>query len=399
MHIAIFLDQHPSSLGGAQASVNLQTKFLRRAGHRVTIVAPRGKYGAQPGVLVYKSHKLTPDGEYHFNFNIWSAGRQIASQLAEIDEPLDLVHVQGDQWSAMLGVELARKLNLPLVQTMHTNIEMGVQKVLGKLGARVLIYMESLLWRWYTQAPARKITSDGWKYQAQLVSAADVVIAPTAHFAELSKSNGVRGDIRVVPTGVDDDFVAEHPELAQRKPGSAGAAVEILWCGRMSPEKRPVEFAKALSKIEGNFKATIYGDGQLLSEVKAAIAANPRNVERVSYVGRVSHHEMLAAIAEADILAQTSAGFETQGMTVYEAGVLGTPPLLCDSAIATDLPDGTYWLTRDDSVEALVETLQTAVDDVAAGRGPKIDLRNRMLQSKLTEQMLGIYQSVLTNRS
>lgn len=399
MHIAIFLDQHPSSLGGAQASVNLQTKFLRRAGHRVTIVAPESKYGAQPGVLVYRSHKLTRDGEYHFTFNLWSAGRQIASQFAEIDEPLDLVHVQGDQWSAALGVELARNLKLPIVQTMHTNIEMGVQKVLGKLGARVLIYMESLLWRFYTKAPQRKITSDGWKYQAQLVSAADIVIAPTEHFAQLCRANGVRDDILVLPTGVDDDFLKEQPELGHRKPRQNGAPVEILWCGRMSPEKRPVEFAQALARIDGEFNATLYGDGQLLAEVKAEIAANPRTVQRVKYVGRVSHHEMLAAISQADILAQTSAGFETQGMTVYEAGVLGTPPLLCDSAIATDLPSGSFWLTRDDSVESLVETLQKAVDDVAAGQAPKIDLRDRMLQSKLTEQMLSIYNSVLANRA
>lgn len=398
MHIAILLDQHPRSLGGAQASVNLQAKFLRRAGHRVTIVAPAGKYGAEPGVLVYKSHKLTPDGEYHFTFNLWSAGRSIRSQFDAMDEPLDLVHVQGDQWSAALGVELARQLGLPLVQTMHTNIQMGVEKVLGKFGARALIYMESLLWRWYTKAPARSITSDGWKYQAQLVSAADAVIAPTGHFAELSKANGVRGDIQVIATGVDDDFLTEHPELQNRVSRRAGQPVQILWCGRMSPEKRPVEFAQALAKLNGEFRATIYGDGQLLGEVKNVISSNPALAGRVSYVGRVSHHEMLAAIAGADLLAQTSAGFETQGMTVYEAGVLGTPPLLCDSAIAADLPTDTYWLTRDESVEALVEALQTAVDDISTGRGKHIDLRERMLQSKLTEQMLGVYRRVLEAR-
>lgn len=395
MHIAIFLDQHPRSLGGAQASVNLQAKFLRRAGHLVTIVAPAGKYGAEPGVLVYPSSKLTPDGEYHFTFNLWGAGRSVLAQFEAMDEPLDLVHVQGDQWSAALGVELARKLQVPVVQTMHTNIEMGVEKVLGKFGARVLIYMESLLWAAYTKAPQRGITSKGWKYQAQLVSAADAVIAPTQHFADLCKANGVRGDIQVIATGVDDDFLAEHPELANRREHQAGEPVRILWCGRMSPEKRPVEFAKALARVTGNFEAVIYGDGQLLGDVKAAISGNAQLAGRVRYVGRVSHHEMLAAIADSDVLAQSSVGFETQGMTVYEAGVLGTTPLLCDPSIAADLPDGTYWLTRDDSVDALVETLQQAVDEVSAGRGKRIDLRERMLQSKLTARMLDIYKEVL----
>ena len=41
MHIVFFGDQHAESLGGAQVSMRLQRAFLERAGHTVTIVAPR----------------------------------------------------------------------------------------------------------------------------------------------------------------------------------------------------------------------------------------------------------------------------------------------------------------------------------------------------------------------
>ena len=40
MHIVMFADQHLESLGGAQVSMRLQRRFLERAGHTVTIVAP-----------------------------------------------------------------------------------------------------------------------------------------------------------------------------------------------------------------------------------------------------------------------------------------------------------------------------------------------------------------------
>ena len=41
MHIVFFGDQHLDSLGGAQVSMRLQREFLERAGHTVTVVAPR----------------------------------------------------------------------------------------------------------------------------------------------------------------------------------------------------------------------------------------------------------------------------------------------------------------------------------------------------------------------
>ena len=41
MHVVMFGDQHVESLGGAQVSMRLQRRFLERAGHTVTIVAPR----------------------------------------------------------------------------------------------------------------------------------------------------------------------------------------------------------------------------------------------------------------------------------------------------------------------------------------------------------------------
>ena len=41
MHIVFFGDQHLDSLGGAQVSMRLQREFLERAGHTVTVVAPK----------------------------------------------------------------------------------------------------------------------------------------------------------------------------------------------------------------------------------------------------------------------------------------------------------------------------------------------------------------------
>ena len=41
MHILMLSDQHAASAGGVQVSIRLQTRFLERAGHTVTVCAPR----------------------------------------------------------------------------------------------------------------------------------------------------------------------------------------------------------------------------------------------------------------------------------------------------------------------------------------------------------------------
>ena len=104
---------------------------------------------------------------------------------------------------------------------------------------------------------------------------------------------------------------------------------------------------------------------------------------------------MLRQLASADALIQTSVGFETQGMTVYEAGVVGTPSVLCDWNIADDLPADSYWRVDDQSVEALATTIREAYEDLKAGSGKQIDLRGEMFQSELYKKSIAIYERAI----
>lgn len=54
----------------------------------------------------------------------------------------------------------------------------------------------------------------------------------------------------------------------------------------------------------------------------------------------------LARIAAADALVQTSIGFETVGMTPFEAATLGTPSIISDPDIAAELGAG-FWAVAD----------------------------------------------------
>jgi 1,2-diacylglycerol 3-alpha-glucosyltransferase len=393
LHIAIFSDQHPDSLGGAQSSVLLQKKFLDRAGHKVTVVAPAARFGPREGVLTYPSIKLTRDNEYATSLRLKRALAFVEPNLTKT--PVDVVHLQADQWGAILGIRFAELHDIPVVQTMHTNLEVGMQKVTGKLGSWIVFGALSLVFARLTKAPKRGLVFNGWSFLQQINLASDAVIAPSKHFAELAKKMGATKDIRVIPTGVDDDFmVQKQPRKTSAKEASE---VRLLWSGRMSQEKRLMEFLEAFALAKVSAKVDIYGTGALEQKARQFVESAGLS-EQISFTGRVTHNQMLQKIQSSDILMQTSIGFETQGMTVFEAGVLGTPCILCDENIARELPEQSYWLVADESVSALAETIRTACQEVAEGRPKSIDLRDSMLQSRLTAEIIEVYYQAINEK-
>ena len=105
--------------------------------------------------------------------------------------------------------------------------------------------------------------------------------------------------------------------------------------------------------------------------------------------------EALRRIQAADAVVQTSIGFETQGMTVFEAASLGTPSVVSDPDIAAELGAG-RWDVADGSVSALAETLRRAAADIEAGTAPTPDptVRDRFRQSSRTAAMVEVYRRV-----
>ena len=93
---------------------------------------------------------------------------------------------------------------------------------------------------------------------------------------------------------------------------------------------------------------------------------------------------------------QTSVGFETQGMTVFEAASLGTPSVVSDPAVAGELGAG-RWDVADPSISALAAALRQAAADIEAGAAPVPDptVRERFRQSSRTAAMVDVYRRVI----
>jgi len=163
----------------------------------------------------------------------------------------------------------------------------------------------------------------------------------------------------------------------------------------MSPEKRLLPFLEAVvaSDVDADIEIVGGGGERRAAERIAARAGRPG----IRFAGRIGYADVLARIAAADAVVQTSIGFETQGMTPFEAATLGTPTVVSDPDIAGELRGGLWAVPSADDephrVAALAETLRLAAADIAAGRAPEPDpqVAADFRQSSRTAAMLEVY--------
>jgi 1,2-diacylglycerol 3-alpha-glucosyltransferase len=402
VHVVMFGDQHLESLGGAQVSMRLQRRFLEKAGHTVTVVAPRmhGPRGhaARPDAayLDLPSIPITPDREYAFT---WPGARtdRFLDAAMERRAPVDVVHVQADFWGAFIGHRFASRHRIPVVHTMHNRVDVGVEATAPFPGLvlRVLnAWQRRVLDARSDRAPVGR---DGWTYLRRFARRSDAVTAPSSHFAHRLEEHGVvpghgSAAVDVVWNGIDDDVL--EAALASAPSGRLPGPPRFVWIGRMSPEKRLLAFLDALAESGVPAEVVVIGGGGQLRAARRLVKRR-RPAASVRFAGRMPYAEALRRIQAADAVVQTSIGFETQGMTVFEAASLGTPSVVADPDIAAELGQG-HWDVAGGSATALADALRRAAADIEAGTAPKPDptIRERFRQSSRTAAMLEIYARV-----
>lgn len=385
------MDQHPHSLGGVQTSVMLQTKYLNRSGVEVTIFAPKSKKAKlDPNIKVLPSRYLPIGREYS---NVWSL-RKAAKFCEEVykERSFDIVHVQGDFASASLGAALARKHNLPLVHTEHTNVDVMANKLIGKPMKIILLNFFAWQYGHFLKISIRPRIRDAFDYAGFILPQADLVIAPSKHYAALLEEKGAATNILASFTGVDDDEIKQ----IKRTTAIPNKPISFVWAARMQPEKRLIQTIEAFARSKVKAHLHIYGGGPLEKVAKNLVRARLIN-KRVSFNGRVPHSELLEIFANADVVMQTSIGFETQGLTVYESAAVGTPVLLCDPKIAGELPKKTYWLDKSGTIKSLSKTIKKAAEDISEGSNKRNLLKDPtwLMQSAITLKMIETYKELI----
>ncbi|WP_025347869.1 cytochrome P450 [Nocardia nova] len=231
VHIAMFMDYHPTTLGGVQTAVAALRRGLERAGHRVTVFAaplPGASAEADPDEADGDVVELAPLAGAVVNG--FPMVLPTARNAALIDAafaargPIDVVHTHTTYGVAIAGMKAARRHRIPLVHTAQSRDDAFIEHTspapyLSALALRTL-HGRFVDHPDVPHRPESRAARHAWHTIVGQAEAADAVIAPTRHFADLLTAHGLTRPVRVVSNGVDDALI-DRALVEKAHPGGA----------------------------------------------------------------------------------------------------------------------------------------------------------------------------------
>lgn len=399
MKIAIFTDIYaPWSYGGIASSVKTQKDDLERLGHEVWVFCP--------GFQAHERHVVTVPSYEDLRIN----GAVIAKSPEKVEAfvlkkfpdfgSFDIVCVHYELCCSIAGMKLARKFDIPLVQTMHGREDMAiavnvphpfkfvVAATLNNLHKKYLPH-ETVVKKDKFQAKTCA-RAKMWTMMVNHANFADVVITPSRHFAQKLEHYGVTKPIEVVSNGIADDVIEtefEERELAD------GAVLKMIWNSRMSKEKRILPFLKALTELKRPYILYAYSDG---NELKRAQKFAKKHGIKVKFFGRQKREKILEQMRKCHLGIMASYNFDTQGMTLLEAEATGLPVFFCDPEMMEVVPRESFVIAGGPEAEAMA----LALDNLESKQIKKMSQqmlkkRAEVAQSVQTKKLLKIYEKLL----
>ena len=315
-----------------------------------------------------------------------AAGRFVADAVEHLRERIDVEVVSPQDFShfgiayghGIVGNLRARPWLAPLVPALLANFVRAARRVDADL-----LHAHWLPSGWVAARTGRPFVLQVWgtdlelarrvpRLTRALLRRARLVIAASTELAEAARRLGA-AEVRVIPSGVD-----LPPEV-----GEEAEPPEVLYAGRLSPEKGVLELVTATDGMN----LVVAGDGQLRARVPQAL-------------GFVPHDELQRLYARSAVVACPShrEGF---GVACLEAMAHGRPVVAGDVGGLRDLVvDGqTGYLVPPRDVGALRRALERLLADRELrrrlGHAGRRRAAERFSWGRVTEATLAAYEDAV----
>ena len=309
--LALVTETFPPDINGVALTFGRIARELARRGHEVTVYHPlRPAAVASPAIAPYRQvalpgFPLPGYPQLRFGFPAW---RQLERRFRA--DPPDLVHVVTEGPLGASAVSVARRLQIPVTSSFHTNFH---------------VYMR------HYRVPLLRRAALGWLRRVHNRTAC--TFAPTTGLGSELAADGFRR-LRLLSRGIDRHHFSparREAQLRQRWGATADAPV-VLHVGRLAPEKDyPLLFQTfaAMRAADPRCRFVLVGDGPLRVSLERA---HPE----CRFTGFLPPDELAAHYASADIYIHASRS-ETFGNVLVEALASGLAVAGFDYAAAQQL--------------------------------------------------------------
>lgn len=252
--------------------------------------------------------------------------RTVAAEIQHVQP--DLVHVHNISGTTLAPFVACRRLNVPLILTLHDHWLLCPNNMLYKQNGKLCDPAErsrncNRCFRRYDfwgNVPWRREVS------SYLVKNVRYFISPSQKLVELHVAAGYdRARFRVVPYGIKPTlFHTPSDPLVRKTVRECGLFRTLLFAGAVVETKGVqtlIEALPALRKHIDRFRLVVAGTGdkQLMEMLQRF------DPSTVRMLGRVPFLEMRALYATADLTIAPSTWYDNSPMVIYESLMAGTP--------------------------------------------------------------------------
>ena len=392
------------AINGGQAKVAIESAIgLKRHGHRVIFFAATGPADtalAAAGVEVHclDQHDLigNPSRLAAAFQGIWNrpAAAELGKLLAGLPPDKTIIHVHG--WakalSPLIAVPIA-KSGLPAVFTLH---EFFLSCPNGGFynyqKSKVCPLTPLSLECWLTHCDARNYPRKLWR-NARLLFAQRVM-----HLAERFSDFITLSEFQCkiaapyIPAHARLHRLSNPVSVEDLGPKLDPTAGDIIFVGRLSPEKGAFLFAEAARKI--GLVPVFVGDGAIAAELAARFP-------EARILGWQTEEKVRTLMRAARALVFPSLWYEGQPLTVLEAKALGLPIVVADNCAGSDeVENGVtgLWFKSGD-VDDLARALTKLRDDALVSAMSQAAYRAYWADPRTLERhvagLTAIYRSML----
>lgn len=352
------------AITGGQAKVAIESAIgLKKQGHRVIFFAATGPADKALAEAEVEVHCL---GQYDLVGNPsqigaaiqgiwnWPAAAALDKLLADLPRETTVIHVHS--WAKALSPLIAApiaKSGLPAVFTLHEFFLSCPNGGFYNYRKSAVCTLAPLsLQCWATDCDSRSYARKLWR-NARLLYAQKIAHLPEVFSAFITISAFQRRIVAPsIPAGAKLHRLSNPVNVEALGQKSDPTAGEIIFVGRLSPEKGAFLFAEAARKI--GLVPIFVGDGPIAAELAARFP-------EARILGWKKEQEVRALMRGARALVFPSLWYEGQPLTILEAKALGLPIVVADNCAGSDeVENGVtgLWFKSgdgDDLARALVE--------------------------------------------
>jgi glycosyltransferase involved in cell wall biosynthesis len=326
MEIAFYTDSYVPMQDGVAVVTEGLARALHRLGHSVRVYAPNSRSGGPTeatdtdGIPVTRIRSVPVPlyGQYRWPLNPLSLIRKHRGEPTP-----DVVHLHTPGAIGSAGFLAARRFDLPLVGTFHTNIREMRASVPQKLLVPTFFRI-------------------AWWYNLGTYWRCDVATAPSRAAQEAleeSVRKPFRRPVEIVPNGVDADRFRPGltvPDWRERC-GLSDAPL-VTYLGRLTVDKGIHRFLDgvAAAATQQDLVAIVGGTGPEAVAVAERIHTDPALKGRARYVGPVAEEEKAALLAQTDLFVLPSTS-DTSSVALLEAMAAGAAVLAPASGGAAEV--------------------------------------------------------------